>query len=99
MRRIAGRTVEISQRNAAYRAVRVDGFHHGIEQLHGDGHVARMRGDAGCTCADNGVLAAKTFKGGATAAGIAFIAGLIGVVKIGAAGALKQVTGGGGLIA
>ena len=56
-----------------------------------------MGGYAGFTYAYHRVLTAKAFKRRAAAPGQALIAG-IGVVKIGAARALEQITCGGCLI-
>jgi hypothetical protein len=47
----------------------------------------------------NGMVAAISAQCCTAASGVAFIAWLIGIVKIGAAGALKQITGSGRLIA
>ena len=71
----------------------------GVERPHGDRHVAGMRGDAGVARADDGVLPAEAADGRAAAARLPLVAGLVGVVEIGAARALQQVAGRGRLVA
>ena len=76
-----------------------DGLDRGVERPHRHRHVARMGGDAGVAGAEDRVLPAEAADGGAAAAGLAFVAGLVGVVEIGAAGALQQIAGGRRLVA
>ncbi|MNC66060.1 hypothetical protein D3C75_1164170 [compost metagenome] len=58
-----------------------------------------MGGNARLADAHHGMLTAKAFQRRAAAAGQAFIARLVGVVKIGAASALQKIARRGGLIA
>ena len=69
-----------------------------VEDPHGHGHVAGMRGDTGFTGTDHCQLAADTADGGATASRLALVAGLRSVIKVGAAGSLKQIAGRGRLV-
>ncbi|MNN24452.1 hypothetical protein D3C81_1378860 [compost metagenome] len=90
----AGQSVQVGDGNDTGATV---GFHRldlGIEQAHGHGHVAGMSGDAGAADADDAQLPTHAVDGRATAAGLAFVAGLVGVVEIRATGALQQVAGG-----
>ena len=58
-----------------------------------------MGRDAGLAHAHHRMLAAEAADGRAAAAGLAFVAGLVGVVEIGATGALEQVARGRRLVA
>ena len=58
-----------------------------------------MRGDAGVAHAHDRMLAAEPADRGTAAAGLAFVARLVGVVEIGAAGALEQIARGRRLVA
>ena len=58
-----------------------------------------VRRDAGLARADNRVLAIDAADGRAAAAGLPFVAGLVGVVEIGTAGPLQQIAGGRRLVA
>ncbi|OFA00968.1 hypothetical protein DUPY_22520 [Duganella phyllosphaerae] len=97
--RSAGQAIEVGDGNGPVGAVRVDRFHHRVQQPHGHGHVARVRGDAGVALAHDGVATGKSAEGGATGAWRTLVAGLVGIVEIWTAGALQQVAGRGGLVA
>ncbi len=99
MRRAAGRAIEIGERDAARLACRVDRFDRSVERLHRDRHVAGVGGDARLARADHGMQAAETADRGAAAAGLALVARLVGVVKIGTARALEQIARGRRLVA
>ena len=58
-----------------------------------------MRRNAGVADADNRMLAAEAADGGAAAAGLALVAGLVGVIEIRAARPLQQIARGGRLVA
>ena len=58
-----------------------------------------MRGDAGVARADHRVLPAEPADGGTAAAGLPFVARLVGVVEIRAAGALQEIARGRRLVA
>ncbi len=64
-----------------------------IERTHGDGHIAWMRGNARVADTHNRMLPRKAPNCAATAAGLALVARLIGVVEIGAARSLQQIAG------
>jgi hypothetical protein len=99
MRRAARQAVEVGDRDHAGGAGRIHRLDAGVEQLHGHRHVARVGRDAGLALADDGMLARVAADGRTAAARIALVAGLVGVVEVGAAGALQQVAGGGRLVA
>jgi hypothetical protein len=91
MGRIARQPVEVRDRNHARAAVRSYCFDLRIEHPHRDRHIARMGGDAGVAGADDGMHAAESIQRTAATARLALVAGLVGVVKVGAAGPLQQV--------
>ena len=95
----AGEAMEVEDGDLAGGGVGLDGVDGGVEDAHGDGHVAGVGGDAGSADADDGVLAAETVECGAAGAGGAFVAWLVGIVKVGAAGALEEIACGGGHVA
>ena len=70
-----------------------------VEGPHGHGHIAGVGSDARVTGTNDAQLTTKSGNGRAAAAGHAFIAELVGIVKIRAAGALQQIAGGGGFVA
>src|SRR5580693_8004639 len=98
MRGGARQLVEIAQRDRAPRTVRIDGLDARTEHAHGHRHVTGVGRDAGLTDADDCQLPAVAAKGRAAAAGLALVAGLVGVVEIRAAGALEQVATRGSLV-
>ncbi len=91
--------IKVGEGDVPRFAVGRNGFHHCIQQTHRDRHIARMRSNTGLAAAHHRMLTAKPLKRRATAAGKTFIAGLIGIVKIGAAGTLKKIPCRGGLVA
>ena len=91
LRRLAGEPVKLRDRDGSRGAVGLHRFHGRIERAHRHRHVARMRRDAGVARAHHRVLAAETADGGAAAAGLAFVAGLVGVIEIRAARSLQQI--------
>lgn len=94
IRRGARQLMKIDHGDAASAAVRFHRFYLCIERTHGDGHVAGVSGDARVTDADDSQLPADPANRCATAAGFAFVAGLVDVIKVRAACALQQVAGG-----
>lgn len=99
VRRLTWQPVEVGDRNAPHRAVRPYRFHRRIERAHRHGHVARMGGDACLAHAHDRMLAAESTDCRAAATGLAFVARLVGVVEIGATGALEQIARGRRLVA
>ncbi len=99
MRRIPRQQVEISYGNGTARPVRGHCIHRRIQHAHRHGHVGRMLRDAGVAGADDRQTAADPLQRAASAARLPLVAGHADVVKIGAAGALKQVSGGRCLVA
>jgi hypothetical protein len=91
--------IKIGDRDHARGSVGAHRFNAGVEQLHGHRHVARVGCYAGLALADDRVAACIAADGRAAAARIAFVAGLVGIVEIRAAGALQQVAGSGRLVA
>src|ERR1700704_465280 len=98
MRCIARQTIELGDRNASLRAVGLYRFDDSIERAHGHRHIAWMARDAGVAHPHYRMWAAEPANRRAAAAGVALIAGLVGVIEIGAACALKQVARGGRLV-
>ncbi len=100
MRRVARQAVELGDRRCA--RAEPSGLHRldrGVERPHRHRHVAGMRRDAGIAAADHRMLAADAANRRAAAAGLAFVARLVGVVEIRTARALQQVAGGRRLVA
>ena len=83
--------MEFGDRDGPRRAVRAHRFDRRVQRAHGHRHVARVCGDAGLARSDHRVLPVDAANGGAAAARLAFVALLVGVVEVGAAGALKQI--------
>src|SRR3546814_18089751 len=98
MRCRAGRGVEFCQCDAANLSGGIDRFDRFVERLHRDRYVAGVCRDAGLAGAHYRVKATETADRGAAAAGLALVAGLVAIVKIGTARALQQVSGGGRLV-
>ena len=91
--------MKLRDRDRAFRPVGFDRFHHRIEHAHGHRHVGGVRGDTRFARAHDREVAIEAVDRRAAAAGLAFVARLIGVVKIGAAGALEQIARGRRLVA
>jgi hypothetical protein len=91
--------MEIGDGNAANCAVGLDRLHSRVERAHCHRHIARMCRDAGVADPDHGMRSAESPQRSTPAAGLAFVARLIGVVEIRTSRALKQVPGRGRLVA
>jgi hypothetical protein len=99
MRRVARQAVEVGDRDHARGAGRI----HRLDAVASSSCMATAM-SLGCVAmqdrwADDGMLAGVAADGRAAAARLALVAGLVGVVEVGAAGALQQVAGGGRLVA
>ena len=99
MRRIARQAVELSDRHTAGLAGSIDGLDLGIQHAQRNRHVAGMGGDTGVAGTDHPERAAEPADRRTAGTGPAFIAGLVGVIEIGAAGTLEQVAAGRRLVA
>ena len=97
--RVARQAVEVGDGNASRRTIGTHCFYGRVERHHGHRHVAWMGGDARIADAEHRMRTAEPFDSGAAAAGLAFVARLIGIVEIRAARTLQQVAGRGRLIA
>jgi hypothetical protein len=80
-------------------AVRLHGLDRRVERPHGNRHVGRVCRDAVFACTDHREPAGDAAERRAAGPGLALIAGLGGVVEVGAARALQEIAGGRRLVA
>ena len=99
MRGISPQAVELAKGDGAGFTIGPHGLHHGIEDAHGDRHVAGIGGDAFLRRPHNAQLARCTADSGAAAARLTLVARHVGVVEIGASRPLKQIAAGRRLVA
>ena len=99
MRGVAGQAVERVDRDGARRTGGVHRLHLCVQHAHRNRHVAGIGRDAGIAAAHHRQLPRIAADRRASRTRPALVAGLVGVVEIGAAGALEQIARSGRLVA
>jgi len=89
--RIARQKMKLRYRDRPRAAIGPHRFHRRVEQAHRHRHVAGVSCDTSVARAHDGMLAAVAADRTASAAGLAFVAGHIGVVEIRAAGSCSRL--------